>query len=221
MNSSNRMSRKYRREEKARYLFPIYQQLGPDRSLKSLCELCTKLGLKIAESTLKNYSVDFDWQKQILQINAKEHEVQEKSILSKIDEMNEADAQMARGLRALVVAAINRIREQMRIDQMARQAKLQPGQTAPLMLDMTFVEMASLAKAAQYMERLARGQAILRTEIWIEVVDTVIQEFALIFMAVNKIQNEEERMNEFGRLSDEMVTRYYSQTVKQGIGKVN
>jgi len=70
MTISTNKSRDFRRQQKAQCLFYVYQQMGPGRSLKSLCELCAKLGLKIAESTLKNYSTDFEWQKQILMFSA-------------------------------------------------------------------------------------------------------------------------------------------------------
>jgi hypothetical protein len=215
------LSLKARRLEKARYLFVVYQQMGPDRSLEKLHDILTKMGLKIALNTLKRYSVEFEWQRQILAINAKEHEAHERDILRKVDEMNEADAQVARGFRAFVVAAINQVRERMRIDQQARQKGLPPGQTAPLFLDMSFDEMVSMAKTAQQIERLARGQATSRTEVWIQVVETIVQEFALIFMAVNKLASEEERRAEWIRLCDDMIQRYYSQTVRQGIQMLN
>ncbi len=198
-------------------LFMVHKQMSVDRSLKLLAETVRAMGVRISDKTLERYSAEYHWQEQILQQNAKEHEQQEKSILAQVDQMNDADAQLARGFRAFVVAAINRVRDNMRIDQAARQKNMAPGQTAPMFLDMTFQEMESMARTAQQMERLARGQATSRTEVWIEVVTTVVQEFALIFIGVNKIKDEEERMNEYARLSDEIITRYYSNTVRQGV----
>jgi hypothetical protein len=45
-----------------------------------------------------------------------------------------------------------------------------------------------------------------------------IFEFALIFLSVNKIEDAEGAEREFLRLGDEMMIRYYSNTVRQGIG---
>jgi hypothetical protein len=52
------------------------------------------------------------------------------------------------------------------------------------------------------------GQAVSRVEVWTEVVNTVIEEFILIFIAVNEIDDQARRAREFGWLSDEMVIRY-------------
>jgi hypothetical protein len=211
------VSRRAKRDEKAKMYFMVYRHLGEGRTLKWLYESARSMGARISLNSLERYSRDYHWQEQILQLNAKEHETQEKNVLAKVDEMNDLHARIARGWEGIVLAAMNRIQDNMKIDQQIRQKNLPPGQTAPLMIDLTIQDMVNLGKNAQTMERFARGQATSRTEVWIEVVDTVVNEFALIFLAVNKIKDENERMNEFGRLSDEMITRYYSKTVKQGV----
>jgi hypothetical protein len=41
------------------------------------------------------------------------------------------------------------------------------------------------------------------------VVETVVHEFGLIFLAVNEVESKDERQREFIRLADDMVRRYY------------
>jgi len=125
-----------------------------------------------------------------------------------VDKMNERDAMIAQAMRTLVVSAINKFQEELK-----RKKDLGLPQT----LDMSFQDICRLAETAQRMERLARGQVITRTEIWVDVASTVVREFALIFMAVNDIEDRELRQQEYLRLGDEMMIRYYSQTVKQGV----
>jgi hypothetical protein len=62
MNSSNRMSRKFGRDETARYLFMVYKQMSVDRSLKLLAETVRAMGVRISDKTLERYSADYHWQ---------------------------------------------------------------------------------------------------------------------------------------------------------------
>ena len=72
-----------------------------------------------------------------------------------------------------------------------------------------------LFEAAQKGEHLARGQAINRSEIMVEIIGTFVQEFAPIFLGVNNIANAEERKREYVRRYGEMLHNVYP-VVKAG-----
>ena len=214
MVSSNRLSREAKMKEKADALFLIYQLMGADRSLKKLAELCGTVGVKISEQTIERYSTKYDWQIRLLEAERKLAEKRERDAGKLVDDMNRQDATLAQGMKALVVASLRFYQ-----DKMKREAKIRAdrGEPADQMLKMNFHDIVTLALAAQRIERLARGQVISRTEIWVEIAATVVREFVLIFEGVNSIEDENERKHEFLRRGDEMMTRYYSETIKQGV----
>lgn len=206
-----------RERERTDALFLVYWQMGPSRSLMALCEVCATVGLKRHLNTFKRWSAKYDWQRRVLEKNAKEKTQREQEFSQAIDQMNERDAMMAQGMKGLIIGAINRYRSRMADDQKYRQGFAAQGVTVTPELDMDFRDMAALSRTAVNIERMARGQAINRTEVWVDIATTVVQEFAIIFMTVNKFGTEEEREAEFIRLSDDMMTRYYSQTTRKGI----
>ena len=206
-----------REQERTDALFMVYWQMGPGRSLAGLQELCATVGLKRHLNTFKNWSSKYDWQRRVLEANAREKTKREHDFTQAIDQMNDRDSMMAQGMKGLIVAALNRYRRTMAEDQRVRQARAGQGITVTQELDMDFRDMAALSRTAVNIERMARGQAISRTEVWVELATTIVQEFAIIFMTVNKYATEDEREAEFIRMADDMVTRYYSNATKKGI----
>ncbi|MFC1979345.1 hypothetical protein ACFLVS_00475 [Chloroflexota bacterium] len=198
-------SRSQREQERADMLFMVYKFMGPGRSLMKLLESCTMMGLKISEKTLKRYSVKYEWQRRILQENAKEKETTEKSIQTQVEKMNTRHAQFAQGLFGAALAGLNNLQQDVRDTPKGK------------VLSLNVREIVDLFKASQQGERLARGQATSRIEVWVDIVQTVVKEFGLIFLAVNQIPDDEQRQAEYIRLSDEMITRYFSETTKQVI----
>lgn len=199
------LSRSERQREKAEYLFAMYRLLGTERSLTKLHEYCTVLGIRISENSLKLYSTKYEWQKRVLEENARDKQAIEKATSAQVEQMNARHAQYAQGLLALATAGLNRWQQAMRDTERGK------------VLDITVQDMISLYKAAQSGERLARGQATSRIEVWIDVAATVVKEFGLIFIAVNQLSDAESREAEFVRLSDEMIKRYFNETTKNTI----
>lgn len=218
MTSRNKLSRQVRKKEKAAALFVAYQQMGTERSLSKLYELCFAIGVKVSEKTLQKYSVDFEWQRRLLEFQSKEAEMREKEVSKLVDDMNRQDAAIAGGMKGLVVAGLR-----FHQDKMKREAEIRKtlSQSDQQLLDMGFSDIANLARTAQTIERLARGQATSRTEVWVDVASTVVREFVLIFEAVNKIDDPALRESEFLRLGDESMTRFYSETTRRQLGNSN
>jgi len=205
---SAQVSKRQERERvKSQALFLAYKNMGPDRTLEKLHEMCLYIGLKLAVNTIKRYSVKYGWQRQILELQSKEAEERESDVARLVDDMNKQDASLAQGMKGLVAAGINFKREHI---------KKKAG-TDVQVLEMEFKDITNLARTAQQIERLARGEATSRTEVWTSVASTVVREFVLIFMAVNDIEDRDQRKDEFVRLGDEMMMRYYSEATKRSL----
>lgn len=202
--------------ERSDALFTVYWQMGPERSLEKLLEVCTIAGLRISINTLKRYSGKYNWQERLLRMQAEESARREKEAGKLVDDMNRQDAMMAQGIKGLVVAGIRFYQEKIRKSSDIRR---KIGESGDSTLEMSLGELVNMAQGAQRIERLARGQATSRTDVWVDIAATVVREFVLIFMAVNEMDNSNERETEFLRLGDEMITRYYNDTVKGRILK--
>jgi hypothetical protein len=192
-----------RTKNKADFLFMVYRFLGADRSLKRLAETVHLTGITLSEKTLGRYSVRFDWQRRILEVNAQDKDRREKALAAQVEQMNQRHVQLAQGLLGLAAGGLNFFQQLMR--------DTDRGKT----LHMSIPDLIQLYRAAQSGERLARGQATNRVEIWVDVASTVVEEFSMIFLAVNDMSDPIERKAEFIRLADDMVRRYYTEAQKQ------
>jgi len=201
-------NRTRRRVDRADALFLVYKMLGPERSLLRLREVCTGLGLAAGLSTLKQYSIDFRWQERLMEEAARDKAALEKQTAQQVEQMNTRHAQIAQGMMGLVVAGMAHHQNLIRTRQAATGSP-------NAMLNISVRDMAQLFRTAQQAERLARGQATSRVEVWIEVAQTVVKEFAMIFMSVNEIPDKAARKAEFVRLSDEMMRRYYTEQARE------
>lgn len=216
MASHNRLSRQQREQEKSDMLYLIYKFMGVERTLKKLHDMTFSLGLKVSEKTLVRYSAKYQWQRRLLEENAVEKQKAEKAASAKVEQMNTRHAQIAQSMMAMVVASVTKYQESMR--QAQAQRRLQDP-NAPLTLDLTIDELTKLYKTAQQGERMARGQATSRIEVWVDVTRTVVHEFGLIFLSVYQIEDKDQMKAEFIRLSDEMLTRYFNETTKSQLSE--
>jgi len=207
-----------REREKADGLFLAYRNMGTGRTIVALTGLCNQIGFKIAKSTIARYSIKYEWQRKLLELESFDAERREKDVAKIVDDMNRQDAAMAQGMKGLVVGAIRYHQDRMR---KLAERRRQRGEEAQPMLDMPYHDLANMARTAQQIERLARGQATSRTEIWVDIAQTVVREFVLIFIAINDIEDKSVRKQEFTRLGDEMMRRYYSETTKQQLEAEN
>jgi len=104
---SAQVSKRQERERvKSQALFLAYKNMGPDRTLEKLHEMCLYIGLKLAVNTIKRYSVKYGWQRQILELQSKEAEERESDVARLVDDMNKQDASLAQGMMALSQPAL-------------------------------------------------------------------------------------------------------------------
>lgn len=213
------MSRRAREEGKQAILFAAYLAMGPMRSLAKLRELVVAAGGRIALNTLDKYSVKYQWQRRVLEQQSVEQERIEKDYGRQRDQMDQRDAALGSGLIGLAFGGVRNLTEQMRT---LRDLKVKRGESDPaLTLNLAPSEIVNLARAGTFIERLARGEATSRTEVWVNVAGTVVREFVLIFMGVNEISDPEQRRDEFLRRADEMTNRYYNEATRRQLARGN
>jgi len=193
-----------RRQQRADALFGMYWQLGSDRSLALLKKQCDGLGIKTSDTSLGNYSSRYHWQERLLEMAVKERELVEQDAIRQVHEMNTEHAKTFRALFGLGKAGMQKHIQELRDKQM---------QGKSLTLSMDWPDIMAALSTAQRGERLARGQATSRLEIMVDVLNTVVQEFALVFTSVPGVT--EEMKEYFAAASDSMLKRYLSQQVPQ------
>ena len=206
-----RLMREKRMEERSHILFLFYEQLGPDRSLELLHNMCTAVGLTVALNTLKRYSVKYEWQRKLLERSVQAKETREKEVLTQVDKMNADHIRVNQGLMGLAIAGINYYQDQLERKKAAGQRQVLPFSAA---------DIVRLTRQAQLGERLARGQATSRTEIMVELIGTFVQEFALIFKAVNQMPDPVDREREYIKLFDQRLHEFYSRVTEVAVKKV-
>ena len=213
------MSRQAREQGRHAILFTAYLAMVPYRSLEKLRELVVASGGRIAVNTLDKYSVKYQWQRRVLEAQSAEQERIEKDYGRQRDQMDRRDAALGAGLTGLAFGGVRHFIEQM---QKLREKKIKKGDANPsLTLDISASEIVNLARTGTFIERLARGEATSRTEVWVNVAGTVVREFVLIFMGVNDINDPEQRRDEFLRRADEMTNRYYNEATRRQLARGN
>ena len=199
MVSNARQSRNQRMVERADMLFYLYYQMA-DRSIPKLWETVSMMGLRLSEKTIKRYSADFQWQKRILELDTKARESNDTEAIKTVQQMNTRHAQVHQAFMGLGVAGIRKYQEDIAAKHLAG---------IPETLDLTVQDIARILEQGQKGERLARGEATSRTEIMVETISSFVREFALIFIGINSIKDEEERVAEYAVRCDDMLHRVY------------
>jgi len=184
----NKPNRQEIRRQRAETYFWIYYNM-PDRSLDKLCEMCSSIGLKRHINTFKNYSVDFNWQQKLIEMDAKLREAREQKQIARIEEMNERQALDFRNAQALARAGMSLI---------ARDFK-DSGK-----LDMSPQDIMTWLEKGAKGERLAMGEATERFEAMLYVYNAMILAVAHIFSDVNVLKDERERDRQFRLKVDEL-----------------
>lgn len=206
MGAPDKLSREERESMRAEICYQFYKSMGVSRTLTSLHEHVRLMGVRRSLKTIERWSVKYEWQRRLLEENAEEKRRLERSTADQVEKMNQRHAQFAQGVFGMALASLNYFQSVMTKDAQGNKS-----------LETTVNELIQLFKAAQAGERLARGQATNRIEIWMDLAQTVVHEFGLIFLSVNSIPDEDQRKAEYIRLSDEMMKRYFTETTKEVI----
>lgn len=189
---NKKQARAANQKARADALFIIYFDFGPERSLELLHAHLTELGLKKSLTTLKNYSVKYDWQQRLIEEDTKRHErelVDADSVRSK---MIDRHSMMGRNLLSLANAGFVKFQDLIKQKQT---------------LDFSPAEIVALAKAGSDIELRAAGEPTLRIEITTVLYNVMIARIASIFREVNRLPSEEARESRFALLVDQVQER--------------
>ena len=196
MPSPAKLSRETKMKEKAMAFFVMYKMMGPDRSLSRLLKLCTMAGLKTSEQSLKRYSTDYGWQRKLIEQQATDNEKNEQDISNIVLNMNERQARIGQALQTMAEIGLQQKAEAIRKKEL---------------IAFDFKDITTLYRAGQTGERLARGLATSREEIKVEIMNVIVQEFALIFLSINDITDPEVRKQEYIRRFNEQLKIQFPQ----------
>ena len=184
MPSSQRVAR-------AEAAFTIYAGLGQDRSLEAVRATQTMLGqTPLSMSTLKAYSVDFDWQTRVAafdrQVRAA-HEASDDQV-NQVVAMNRRQAQAGEIAQTLAVQGLAQYRNQ-----------------PDLLRDQGVNALGGLMERGAKLERLARGAATERPEVMTTVLSHIINGIASAFERVNGMPDADQRAALFATEADRIV----------------
>lgn len=209
------INRKVRERERANDLFLLYEAMGTDRSLQSLCKLIRDTGNKANPKTLAKYSKKYGWQQLLLDRQVKRDALHQAESLDIKGEMTERHVSGFKDLMTVAKAGLN-------LYMGIVDKQLAKGEKATIPF-MELKDITNMLLAAQKGERLSRGLVTSRAEVIVEVVGTLIQEFKGVLISVNSMSKDDGetiagRQREFIRRSDEMLEIYFASLPKQ-LGK--
>lgn len=206
-NKLNRQQRAKRRaaamEARANTLCIIYYQMGLGRSLKSLFNYMTSVGLKTSLNTLKRYSAKYNWQEKVLEMNKDRQKEQEIEASKEITEANRVQASFGKALIQTAMVGLGTWQEKIK----NAKNNLKVGDI--LSIPMTTDEMLAMAAAGVKMQRIALGQETDKKMIIMQVNNNWSIQISAIFLAINSIQDEKQRKIEFAHRLDALYRDQY------------
>jgi len=154
-------------KEKSDGFFDVYMMMGPERSLEKLHNILTETGLRVALTTLKNYSVKYDWQGRIRAADQAASAKHDEERMADLHEMNKKQADLGAAAQRIAGLGMRNTFDRLQIDPT---------------FQLTVSDTARLMTEGSKLERLARGEVTDRTEARIHaytvVVDQIVQVFA-------------------------------------------
>ena len=179
------------RAARAEAAFTIYAGLGQDRSLQAVRQTQTMLGqTPLSMSTLKSYSVDFDWQKRAAAFDAQvvaAHRAGDNTV-GDVVAMNRRQARTGEIAQTLALQGLAQYRTQ-----------------PDLLRDQGVTALSGLMERGAKVERLARGAATERPEIMTGLLSHIINGIANVFERVNDMPDPDQRAALFATEADRIV----------------
>ena len=174
--------------EKANLLFGLYVALGPKRSLAAVAEVCTQIGLKAGEKSLKLYSADFHWQDRLAAIIEQAGQQGDNEAVQTIADMNLKQAALGQAMQDAGAHTVFRINEQKYV--------IEP------------TDAARLIDSGSKLQRLAMGEATSRSEVINDTLTAIVKDIIALFLAVNLLTDRDDHTREFGTGADAIIGRH-------------
>ncbi len=170
--------------------FIVYYDMGPERSLKKLCEYVAELGLRKAMNTLKRYSIKYDWQQRLIEEDTRRQERDQGDRDKVREKMVERHGRMGRTLQSLGAAGILNLQDVMK--------------AADGRLPFDPKDIVSLVKVGTDIELRAAGEPTLKVEITTVLYNVFIARIAHIFRECNNLPTADAREERFANRVDQM-----------------
>jgi hypothetical protein len=162
--------------------FLAYHNMGPNRSLNGLAKYLAEAvpESKVSATTLKVYSVKYDWQHRLVDLDSAVAERMMEQHVQGVAGANTRQAGLGVALQALAMQGV----------------------TDKTGDDVSASEAARLAQVGVNIERLALGQATERREVVAQITNTLLTDIVTLFIRVNVMKDEAERYREFAQGAD-------------------
>jgi hypothetical protein len=179
-------------QRRAESYYLLYASMGSDRSLSKLQETLSDLGLKVALGTLKNYSATYRWQDKSEGLDRRSTDIER---LGAMDSSSGRQARLGRVMQELAKERMDGFIE--------RGGYLSPGDIVRFM------------KVGVDIERLAMGVPMERVELITSILSPVVYDIVDAFAAVNKMDDPQQRINEFARRADAIIDYHLPEDYKR------
>jgi hypothetical protein len=179
-------------QRRAESYYLLYASMGSDRSLSKLQETLSDLGLNVALGTLKNYSATYRWQDKAEGLDRRSTDIER---LGAMDSSSERQVRLGRVMQELAKERMDGFIE--------RGGYLSPGDIVRFM------------KVGVDIERLAMGVPMERVELITSILSPVVYDIVDAFAAVNKMDDPQQRINEFARRADAIIDSHLPEDYKR------
>ena len=184
-----RTNRAELRKSRAEAYFIEYYEMGPSRSLERLHERVTKMGLRKSLTSLKRYSIDFEWQKRVELLDTKFKAERELHARAKIDDMNDSQALDGRNMRSIARAAM------INLSNIIRETGV---------LNLPAQDIVRFMAEGTKIERLAMGEVTDRIEAHDFAYNVMLLGIVEIFNEINEYPSKAKRREAFAVKVDEL-----------------
>lgn len=163
-------------------LFLVYALLAERRSLKAVYEACGRLGVKVSERTIENYSARYGWQERVVAFDRDAQAVTQRALVRTVAEMNEGQAVAGHAFQAWAMENAAALRAK------------------GVLLDVK--DIVAVYNAGTTSERNALGEPTSRTEHAIVSINAMVAEIGVVFLRANDLADPHDRAREYAEGAD-------------------
>jgi hypothetical protein len=185
------------RRQRSQHFFELYFLLGPDRSIDKLRQMLLHLGTNAARNTLVAYSRDFKWQERVRDLDSAQQAERDQTLQFETTRMDEDHARLGKAMQILGARKFDAL-----------------GKQTPETLDVG--DAIRMVRTGVDIERLAKGAPTERKELVAYVWNIAIKDIVTLFLEVNIIKDEKDRLIAWTEGADRIVeSRMTSEIINQ------
>ena len=174
------------RRQRSQHFFELYFLLGPDRSIDKLREMLLRLGTNAARNTLVAYSRDFKWQERVRDLDTAQQAERDATLQTETTRMDDDHARLGKAMQILAARKFEALNKQ-------------------TVQTLDVGDAIRMVKTGVDIERLARGAPTERKELVAYVWNVAIRDIVGLFLEVNIIKDEKQRLVAWSEGADKIV----------------